>query len=100
MIPGQHNKSSNEILLPTPRVTHPLLADLRSGRARPVDQVFSAVLSGYQWGRGGSFGIVTKTIGCHLILHDLRHRLQSIAEATGLTEYQQKAERRGHGGIG
>jgi len=36
----------------------------------------------------GPFGIVTKTIGRHLILHDLRRTFRSIAEAIGVTEYQ------------
>jgi hypothetical protein len=33
---------------------------------------------------------VTKTIGRHLILHDLSRTFRSIAEATGVTEYQRK----------
>ena len=33
---------------------------------------------------------MAKTIGRHLILHDLRRTFRSIAEATGVTEYQRK----------
>ena len=46
--------------------------------------------SGHLQGLDGPFGIVTKTIDRHLILHDLRRTFRSIAEATGVTEYQRK----------
>lgn len=46
--------------------------------------------SGHLQGLDDPFGIVTRTIGRHLILHHLRRTCRSIAEATGVTEYQRK----------
>jgi hypothetical protein len=48
------------------------------------------VPSGHLQGLDGPFGIVAKTIGRHLILHDLGRTFRSIAEATGVTKHQRK----------
>ena len=69
-MPARRNKSSNEFLLPTPRVTYTLLADLRSCRHDLSTRCFPAVLSGHRRGRDGSSGIAAKTIGRHVILHE------------------------------
>jgi hypothetical protein len=54
------------------------------------DQVFPSRAIDGHLGLDGLVGIVVKTIGRHLILHNLRRTFRSIAEATGVTEYQRK----------
>ena len=67
-----------------------LLADLRSVGHDLSDQVFPSRAIWSPAGLDDPFGTVTKTIGRYLILYDLSRTFRSIAEATGVTEYQRK----------
>jgi hypothetical protein len=89
-MPERRNKSSNEFLLPTPRVTYPLLADLRSGRYDLSTRRFEPC---YRVTGGAVMvrpGIAAKTIGRHLVLHEYEAHVAKHRLATDVPKYQRK----------